>query len=76
MKPLPPEPRGQPADCTPHRWLLREIGVVVAIKLLALGALWLAFFSPAERPPTSADIGRTLLERPAASPLPAVRSTP
>jgi hypothetical protein len=71
MKPLPSEPRPrQPA--APASRLRREIAIVLAVKALALSALWWAFFSPSssssgERPP-GADLGRSFLERQPVSP--------
>jgi cytoskeletal protein RodZ len=75
MKPLPP--RSRPASpAAPSAWLPREIAVVLAIKVVALAALWWAFFSPTsgERP-LPADASRTFLERQPVSPDPNSRST-
>jgi cytoskeletal protein RodZ len=75
MKPLPPESR--PASpAAPSAWLLREIAVVLAIKVVALAALWWAFFSPSsEERPLPADAGRSFLERQPVSPDTNPRST-
>lgn len=69
MKPLPPESR--PVSPASHSaWLLREIAVVLAIKVVAIAALWWAFFSPSSSGdrPLAADAGRTFLERQPVSP--------
>ncbi len=74
MKPLSPESRRQP-PATPWAWLLREITAVLVLKVIALTALWWAFFSSSSRDrPPPADLGRTFLERQLVSPDSAPRS--
>lgn len=42
--------------------LVREIAVVLVIKLVFIYALWFAFFHPGEaRPPTDEELGHSLL---------------
>ncbi|GAB4302287.1 MAG: hypothetical protein Kow0096_23650 [Thiohalomonadaceae bacterium] len=42
--------------------LVREIAVVLVIKLMFIYALWFAFFRPGEvRPPPGAELGHDLL---------------
>lgn len=75
MKPLSPESRLQP-PASPWAWLLREITAVLVIKVIALTALWWAFFSSSSQdalPP--AELGRTFLERQPVSPDSPARST-
>jgi hypothetical protein len=75
MKPLSPESRRQP-PASPWARPLREITAVLVLKVIALTALWWAFFSSSsqDRPPP-ADLGRTFLERQPVSPVSPARST-
>ena len=67
MKPLSPGSRRQP-PATPSGWLLREITAVLVLKVIALTALWWAFFSSSPDRPPPADLGRTFLARQPVSP--------
>jgi len=75
VKPLSPESRRR-SPAAPQARLRREIVAVLVLKVIALAALWWAFFSPSSRDvPPPADLGRTFLERQPVSPDSTARST-